>query len=348
VAITSVSGLQNDTSFSVDARFNTTAAGWRTIFTNGLGASGYFVELHDGQPFCYFYAGGGTWVVASNTSLNLANGQNHHIVCTYDQGETAPGIRIYVDDAQVAFIPTTLNIVFDGTPALRIGMYDASGKGAFSGKIDQVRVWSGQLSAQAVHNLYAEQAPSANWSVGHQRWEAADAAEGTWLPGVGQDQNVTGWSPSAKVRLRHALRQMGATPAAESHKTYCSKNSTLNADFAALTATCGDVCYKTDTAKNTGDATTRLLSLDGFSEQAGIFREDTISTTITLAAGAQAELVDTLGFGALANGDVIRCRLHHHDGTTLDTYGVQLSIQMRVEPTGVARILGAKTAGGTR
>ena len=113
----------------------------------------------------YVLAMGASWLgfstnnndVNGTSNSGLANGW-HHVVAVFTNGSVTSN-QIYVDGvarslAQRVGWPVRANAVVAST--LNIGGYGAGTVGRFSGRIDQVRVFSGAISAAEVATLYAE------------------------------------------------------------------------------------------------------------------------------------------------------------------------------------------------
>jgi len=93
-----------------------------------------------------FYIGYTSWVIFSPavSPSTIWDGNWHHVAGTFDGSE----VKLYIDRVQVDGATSTIqDIYYFGTGNLYIGAYTDSSYLAFSGTIDEVRIWKVALTA---------------------------------------------------------------------------------------------------------------------------------------------------------------------------------------------------------
>ena len=160
---TGVGGSVLGTLFSVSVWFKTsTTSTYQTILDNGGNTSDHegfaLVVGSDNILKARFGDGHGNALYDVSTSITVADGIWHHCVLTYNN----ESIKIYVDNGTPATgtntaTPSSSPTFTQADYNLRIGAYVLNGL-AFNGDIDQVRIFSSELTSTQVSTLYAEEA----------------------------------------------------------------------------------------------------------------------------------------------------------------------------------------------
>jgi hypothetical protein len=96
-----------------------------------------------------FYNAAGSQVDL-NTGITVVAGTTYHVVATYQSGQS----RLYVNGAQVASSTALTGLLRSDPQNLEIGTY-ATNTWGFSGVVDEVALYSGELSATRVGVHYA-------------------------------------------------------------------------------------------------------------------------------------------------------------------------------------------------
>jgi hypothetical protein len=99
-----------------------------------------------------FYDNGRTWIEVTTTGLNVADGRAHHVSLTKD----AVGLRLRLDNAEVAFLPTTEPIRYRFGPDLYVGVHGNRSDRHFTGRIDQVSVFDTPITDAQNRALFLE------------------------------------------------------------------------------------------------------------------------------------------------------------------------------------------------
>jgi hypothetical protein len=115
------------------------------IFTNGDAISFYI--LPNGNLGCLFYTGSS--FVEAIASVNVLTGTNRHVACSYQSGD---GIRIWLDNGQVAFTAASGAISFSIVPDVYIGRRGANAEAYFAGRIDNQRYYDAPLTPEGIAN----------------------------------------------------------------------------------------------------------------------------------------------------------------------------------------------------
>lgn len=142
--------MGNQTRYQVN---NGTLSAWVKSTTPGssyrgiiVKTSAYGIFLANGLLYSY------NWATSSNlaTTVNLADGNWHHVAMTFQSGVTN-GTILYADG--VPALTTTLTVASQGSP-LNLGTGFGSGAGQnINGSIDDARMYNRVLSATEIANL---------------------------------------------------------------------------------------------------------------------------------------------------------------------------------------------------
>lgn len=162
--------FQNNQPFSVSFWMKTNTAGHNLLNNNailisksyssasGQGWSVWLQGYTDTNPGGYvnFDMSDGTHEIRVRTwNNNLFDNTNfYHITVTYDGSSTASGMRIYVNGAPSGnvIVSSSLGIINYVTP-LQIGSLPLSNSNAFSGWIDDLRIYNTQLSQIQINDI---------------------------------------------------------------------------------------------------------------------------------------------------------------------------------------------------
>ena len=144
-------------------------------------AVSYLYSTGDSIQFYINSAGQVGWTVFTDTyhtitsSASVQNGVNHHLVATYSP---ANGQRLWIDGAQVALLSSSgLSLSYPAGTVTQIGRIGANDTLAYTGMMNQVRVYNYALQQGDVDNLFNELAPSAGTVQTHQQYATANAAQ---------------------------------------------------------------------------------------------------------------------------------------------------------------------------
>lgn len=128
--------------------------------SNGCAFASYALYSHGNNA--YFYVSNGSSYAESPTisSVDLTDGQWHHLVGTYDR----QNVKLYIDGIDAGGTPATFPINYSTTAFpyrnLYIGDFDGDSNHCtdynsnFSGMIDEVRIWNRALTASEVGLRY--------------------------------------------------------------------------------------------------------------------------------------------------------------------------------------------------
>lgn len=167
----------------------------------GAGRSWFFLTLNNnvtptvcantywGTPATDFYFG-----CESGNSISIANNQWHHLLSTYDR--TGFG-RFYVDGKFISQIDisSAANIDWDMTTNITLGEFPYQAR-QFVGEMDDLAVWSRELSANEVSQIYRRGANRIKFQVrscddkncSGEQWQGPGASTSTWYSEL---QNTT-------------------------------------------------------------------------------------------------------------------------------------------------------------
>ena len=126
-------------------------------------------------------ASSGRLIVDCTTAITNTNW--HHIVMTYDGSSNVSGINLYLDGNNDTGVTSgTLSATISNTASFQIGAKNGSNE--FSGNIDEVSVFTSELSASDVSTIYNGGVPNDLASLSPLSWyrmgEAATYAGGAW------------------------------------------------------------------------------------------------------------------------------------------------------------------------
>jgi hypothetical protein len=166
VTISTVTEMQPTAAFGVSLWIRTTATASDMALYNindriGLGISG-------NNAYAFFF-NGSTSPDLTTSGVNLRDGAVHHLVYTYD----GAAHQVYIDNVPRASAPTTGAVVHNGGAAT-IGQ-GLGGKYAYTGVIDDVKLFDGFLTPQAVSHLFNEGTPPTGLVVTERPPQAIDA-----------------------------------------------------------------------------------------------------------------------------------------------------------------------------
>lgn len=153
--------FEKDEAFSISVwfKFDSTVAAAQTFvskFNSGTAArKGYLIGKSSGN--LWFTLGDSNYVRITVATSGVSLDTNwHHFVATYDGSATAAGVTLYYDGS-----PTSLTVVTDALSSgttenaleLKFGNDDALAYD-MNGKVDEVGIWSRELSSGEVTSLY--------------------------------------------------------------------------------------------------------------------------------------------------------------------------------------------------
>ncbi len=162
--LANASSIAAPTTYSLELWFKTsTTAGGKLIgFENTTGATSGTADRHifmrnDGRLSYGGWSGGGTTMITTPAAYN--NNQWHHLVVTCRPNGQNQTSRIYVDGASRVSGTTTRTSNYSGYWRLGFGTLNSGGNyptsANFAGTIDQVAIYSTELSAARVSAHYA-------------------------------------------------------------------------------------------------------------------------------------------------------------------------------------------------
>ena len=158
--------------------------------------------LNGGNLACYFHNGSG-FPGAQTSGVNLLDGAWHHFGCV----KTPMAMLVYVDGLLRGSQQMTGNISYTlGTQMLVGRSFTVPVTLDYSGDIDHLRLYDGEISQQGYLNDYNEVVPMVGLFSPYTRFYQANAAEGLPLAAIGANITV---DQSAKVRMRVAVRNGG-------------------------------------------------------------------------------------------------------------------------------------------
>jgi Concanavalin A-like lectin/glucanases superfamily len=145
-------GGASEVAFSVALWFRTSGSLASMFEVYASTAGDRFLSINDGQVCFYVYATPLSQVCTPDATYD--DGAWHHAAGTLGAG----GVNLYVDGALAASDSSTKASIFTTDTDFRIGMGHTSFSSAtvfFAGDLDEVRVWSVELSASAIAANYA-------------------------------------------------------------------------------------------------------------------------------------------------------------------------------------------------
>ncbi len=159
IAGTTSLGITSAISVSCWIKTTNTSAAFRSLVaedtTSGSNRN-WNLLLNSGNKigFIFFNTSGSTNYLVRSTALEVQDGNWHHIVATFDGTSNAGGIKTYVDGGNVetlTALSTGIRSVASVGP--RIGS-NSNGSWNFTGKLDEVAIWSTALSEETIKAIY--------------------------------------------------------------------------------------------------------------------------------------------------------------------------------------------------
>lgn len=143
------------TGFSISAWLKTTStAGQQAAFSTAGSGNGVRFGHSNGKP--YFLVGNGSFRETFFTSApSINDGQWHHVLMTFDNQGAGYVIKAFVDGSQVGVENSTVTAVGSGNVSL-IGAMSGSSSSAFSGSIDDVRIYGRSLTTSEASSVYTQ------------------------------------------------------------------------------------------------------------------------------------------------------------------------------------------------
>ncbi len=141
--------------FSISAWIKTTSSAvQQSVFSTAGSGNGVRFGHSNGRP--YYLAGNTSGYREQNigSSNILNNDQWHHLAMTFENRSTGYFVTAYIDGAVAGTDTTTVTMVGPGSLAY-IGSMNGAAQAAFSGSIDDVRIYGRSLVAAEVSSLYA-------------------------------------------------------------------------------------------------------------------------------------------------------------------------------------------------
>jgi hypothetical protein len=148
--VVGTAALRPPTTFGLSAWISTTTHARQEIVSMGDSYSLY--QEADGN-LSGFYYDGRTWIEVTTTGLNVADGRAHHVSLTKDTF----GLRLRLDNAEVAALATTGAISYRLGPDLYVGVHGNKSSRYFTGRIDQVSVFDTPITDEQNRALFLEQ-----------------------------------------------------------------------------------------------------------------------------------------------------------------------------------------------
>ena len=187
-------GSGTDNAFSISGWFNADSIG--TFYVATKDASGNrewaFRTISNQLSFFTFGTGGG--YIGRQYTTALSTGQWYHAVATYDGSKASSGIKLYLNGSQVDnadYSGGTYTAALNTAAEVRICSLEKNG--TFSdGKIDELAIFSSELSASDITTLYNSGVPgdiSSLSPVGWWRMGDNDSGTGTTVTDQGSGGN---------------------------------------------------------------------------------------------------------------------------------------------------------------
>jgi hypothetical protein len=161
--------FSDTSSFSLSVWIRSSSATTQRIIHKFDGTSGYRLRLQStGAVLFQLRSGGAQLAGRTTTATTFGDGEWHHITATYNGSGAASGMTIYVDGA---LEPSVIGLdslagSIDTTEPFRIGEGDVGGFESFTGNIDDVAVYSKELSSGEVTTIYNSANPPDLTTVG--------------------------------------------------------------------------------------------------------------------------------------------------------------------------------------
>ena len=204
------SGLSTYNNFSIsfwmnsDDLSNSTAALVMSTTDNNSSQAGFNI-------FTGFPANNNiTWIVCNGSSrldftatANLTENQWHHIVITQNTSDNTK--KIYIDGSLSGTSTSSTNVTGQGY-SLLFGGYSTFNNNTYDGKLDQIRIFASELSAENVTSLYNEKPETDTSNFKTVLYEGTGASQ--YISNVGIDLETSGgliWLKSRDSADNHNL-----------------------------------------------------------------------------------------------------------------------------------------------
>jgi YD repeat-containing protein len=175
----------------------------------GEKAGDYYLSIKGGNVHFAYWQNDGEDINGRvrTADVPITAGQWYHVVATWDGANQ----KIYVNGVEQVLSPTllTTGTGWGSTPAWSIGRSHPSAPFQFDGKISDVRLYTGALSATEIANLYADENVVVSGTL-KARWKFDDAAGTTTANSVDPALNGTltnmasnAWVVPSEDRITH-------------------------------------------------------------------------------------------------------------------------------------------------
>lgn len=158
VTMGDVAAFEFTGAFSADGWFKTTAAGGQALVGKFAAAnSGWLVFMVAGGTLRFLaFTAASVSVFSFDTTLTYNDGFWHHFGCTWDGTTGANKVQIYVDGVVVKQGTASAGTPGTGTDPFVIGAYAATFISKFTGSLDDVAVYSSELTPTRILAHYQE------------------------------------------------------------------------------------------------------------------------------------------------------------------------------------------------
>ena len=204
------SGLSTYNNFSIsfwmnsDDLSNSTAALVMSTTDNNSSQAGFNI-------FTGFPANNNiTWIVCNGSSrldftatANLTENQWHHIVITQNTSDNTK--KIYIDGSLSGTSTSSTNVTGQGY-SLLFGGYSTFNNNTYDGKLDQIRIFASELSAENVTSLYNEKPETDTSNFKAVLYKGTSASQ--YISNVGMDLETSGglvWIKNRDQADNHTL-----------------------------------------------------------------------------------------------------------------------------------------------
>jgi len=118
------------------------------------------ISSADQLTFVLVSTNAGNRLAVSTTASIPIDGNWHHAVATYDGGEDASGVTLYIDNTPygTATNDNSLSAVTTNSTGLKIGTW-GNLRAPFEGNLDEITIWNKELSSSEVSELYGNAEP---------------------------------------------------------------------------------------------------------------------------------------------------------------------------------------------
>jgi hypothetical protein len=155
-----VGNFERNNSFSFETWVNTTKTSSQQLFNKKEETGnyrGYQTQLQDNMVYFSLTSISGTnaLIVKTNNSINISNGQFHHIIVTYSGTSLSSGVNIYVDNQNMALSTdsNSLTGTILNSINLQLGMKGTSTQ-AYQGRIDECAIYNKTINTTEVSFRY--------------------------------------------------------------------------------------------------------------------------------------------------------------------------------------------------